>query len=141
MGTRLTIPISGPRPSPKENCTPSCRKKYGMVTLHSGRIKLLTDSNISALRNLLSLSLRPWWNLLSRILSLPTSTIQWDQLLFLNSRLADRTGRGRLPGLHPLARKPIINKPWGTEQLYSYTYSMNARPALHKRKMMQEEDA
>ena len=102
MGTRLTIPISGPRPSPKENCMPSCRKK-GQISHPLVVVQTSAYTEISGLRHFLSLSLWPWRNLGSGIALFPTSAIEWNQLVFLYGRLANRTGWGTLSGLHPLA--------------------------------------
>ena len=104
MRTKLTIPISGPRPSPKENCMPSCRKKErnNYTSMPAVAAQTSTYAKVSCLGHFLPLSLRSGRNLCSGVTLLPCSTVQWDQLVFLYGRLANGTRWGGLSGLHPL---------------------------------------
>ena len=94
--------------------------------------KWSTYTEVCGLGCFLPLSLWPWWNLGPGITLLPTPAIEWDQLVFLDGRLANRAGWGTLPGLHPLMGETqwLANRRTLTHCIC--TYSVNARPTDHQ---------
>ena len=140
MGTQLTIPISGPRPSPKENCMPSCRKKAWNT--HTSSMAHSGSPNSNLHQGFLFGALPPF------VLVALAGSLFWGRFASLLYRTVGSTclslwqtckrdTLGQSVGPPSTNRKPtVINKLTNptTPSLLSRicTYSVNARPTVHK---------